>query len=47
MEAAKAVHVHDFIMGLQRGYHTEVNERGLEPVHRTKTTDLLRARAAQ
>lgn len=28
MEAAKAVHVHDFIMGLQKGYRTEVNERG-------------------
>ncbi len=28
MEAAKAVHVHDFIMGLPRGYNTEVNERG-------------------
>ena len=28
MEAAKAVHVHDFIMGLPRGYRTEVNERG-------------------
>ncbi len=26
--AAKAVHVHDFIMGLPRGYRTEVNERG-------------------
>ncbi len=28
MEAAKAVHVHDFIMSLPRGYSTEVNERG-------------------
>lgn len=28
MEAAKAVHVHDFIMSLPRGYYTEVNERG-------------------
>ena len=26
--AAKAVHVHDFIMGLPRAYETEVNERG-------------------
>ncbi len=28
MEAAKAVHVHDFIMSLPKGYRTEVNERG-------------------
>ena len=28
MEAARAVHVHDFIMSLPKGYRTEVNERG-------------------
>lgn len=28
MDAAKAVHVHDFIMSLPLGYQTEVNERG-------------------
>ncbi len=28
VEVCKAVHVHDFIMSLKRGYHTEVNERG-------------------
>ena len=28
VEAAKAVHAHEFIMGLPRGYQTEVNERG-------------------
>ncbi len=28
VEAAKAVHAHDFIATLPRGYHTEVNERG-------------------
>ncbi|WP_238178221.1 ABC transporter ATP-binding protein [Paenibacillus contaminans] len=28
MAAAKAVHAHDFIVKLQNGYHTEVEERG-------------------
>ncbi|MGM9988504.1 MAG: ABC transporter ATP-binding protein [Bacillaceae bacterium] len=28
MEAAKAVHAHDFIMNMEKGYETEVNERG-------------------
>ena len=28
IEAAKAVHAHDFIMGMEKGYMTEVNERG-------------------
>lgn len=28
MEAAKTVCAHDFIMGLEKGYETEVNERG-------------------
>lgn len=28
IEAAKAVHAHDFIMQMQKGYQTEVNERG-------------------
>ena len=28
IEAAKAVHVHDFIMNMEKGYDTEVNERG-------------------
>ena len=28
IEAAKAVHAHEFIMGTEKGYHTEVNERG-------------------
>ena len=28
MEAAKAVHVHDTIMEMEKGYYTEVNERG-------------------
>ncbi len=28
MEAAKAVHVHDYIMSLPKGYRTEVSERG-------------------
>ena len=28
MEAAKAVRVHDFIMSMENGYDTEVNERG-------------------
>jgi len=28
MEAAKAVHAHDFIMQMEKGYETEVNERG-------------------
>jgi ATP-binding cassette, subfamily B, multidrug efflux pump len=28
MEAARAVHAHDFIMGLRSGYGTAVNERG-------------------
>ena len=28
IEAAKAVHAHDFIMQMERGYETEVNERG-------------------
>ena len=27
-EAAKAVHVHEFIDGLENGYHTELQERG-------------------
>ena len=26
--AAKAVHAHDFIMEMEKGYHTELNERG-------------------
>ncbi len=28
IEAAKAVHAHDFIMEMEKGYQTEVNERG-------------------
>lgn len=28
IEAAKAVHAHEFIMQMQKGYQTEVNERG-------------------
>lgn len=28
IEAAKAVHAHDFIMQMEKGYQTEVNERG-------------------
>ncbi len=28
IEAAKAVSAHDFIMGMEKGYQTEVNERG-------------------
>ncbi len=28
IEAARAVHAHDFIMEMERGYETEVNERG-------------------
>lgn len=28
IEAAKAVHAHDFIMQMEKGYETEVNERG-------------------
>ncbi len=28
VEAAKAVHAHDFIMAMEKGYDTEVNERG-------------------
>ena len=28
MNAAKAVNAHDFIMNLEEGYNTEVNERG-------------------
>lgn len=28
IEAAKAVHAHEFIMNMERGYHTEVRERG-------------------
>ncbi len=28
IEAAKAVHAHEFIMAMERGYQTEVNERG-------------------
>ena len=28
MEAAKSVHAHDFIMKLEKGYDTEINERG-------------------
>jgi ATP-binding cassette subfamily B multidrug efflux pump len=28
IEAAKSVHAHDFIMAMEKGYHTEVNERG-------------------
>jgi len=28
IEAAKAVHAHDFIMSLENGYETQVNERG-------------------
>lgn len=28
IEAAKAVHAHDFIMDMERGYNTEVRERG-------------------
>ena len=28
IEVCKAVHVHDFIMSLKRGYHTEMGERG-------------------
>lgn len=28
IEAAKAVHAHDFIMEMEKGYRTEVNERG-------------------
>lgn len=28
IEAAKAVHAHDFIMQMKKGYQTEVNERG-------------------
>lgn len=28
MEAAKAVYAHDFIVKMEKGYHTEVNERG-------------------
>lgn len=28
IEAAKTVRAHDFIMGLENGYHTQVNERG-------------------
>ncbi len=28
IEAAKSVHAHDFIMAMEKGYYTEVNERG-------------------
>ena len=28
LEAAKAVHAHDFIIRLEEGYHTKINERG-------------------
>ncbi|MGI5899037.1 MAG: ABC transporter ATP-binding protein [Christensenellales bacterium] len=28
IEAAKSVHAHDFIMAMEKGYQTEVNERG-------------------
>ncbi len=28
IKAAKAVHAHDFIMAMEKGYNTEVNERG-------------------
>jgi ATP-binding cassette, subfamily B, bacterial len=30
MDAAKAANAHDFIMGLERGYNTEVGERGMQ-----------------
>ena len=37
INAAKAVNAHDFIIKLEKGYDTEVNERGSRFIFRTKT----------
>ena len=38
INAAKAVNAHSFIIELEKGYDTEVNERGIKTIFRTKTT---------
>lgn len=44
--AAKTVCAHDFIMSMENGYQTQVNERRKPSVGRTKTAYFLRESAA-